>query len=247
MFRAILSGADLLKNSIPIIAEIIDEGMFTADQNGISLLSPDRTMVSVVDFRILSSAFDEYSVEGKEELWLNMANLSAVVKRLKGGDKLLLESTKNRLKIKVMSNGSRVFEIPLIEVRAEKPPIEQLAFPAKIEMNSGTLEEGVADAELIGDSVIMEAAPDSFRMSAKGDTSSVEFELKKGDEGLKSLEVKEAVRAQYPLDYLKKMIKAGKLSGNISVELGTDYPMRLIFKELDKIQLSFILAPRVQE
>ena len=42
MFRIVLSDVDLLKSSIPIISEIIDEGLFRVDQNGISLLSPDR-------------------------------------------------------------------------------------------------------------------------------------------------------------------------------------------------------------
>ena len=247
MFKAVLTNTDLLKNSIPIIAEIIDEGLFHVDQNGISLLSPDRTMVSVVDFRILSTAFEEFKAEGPQELGLNLANLAAVLKRVKGTSKVTLESEKNKLKIRIMGSGSRVFEIPLIDVKAEKPPIDQLEFPVVVELDSGVVEEGVSDAELIGDSVIMEASQNGFRMSAKGDVSRTELELKKGEEGLAKLEAKEAVKAQYPLDYLKKMIKAAKLSRRLSLEFGTDYPMRLVFKELDKIKLSFILAPRVQE
>ena len=46
---------------------------------------------------------------------------------------------------------------------------------------------------------------------------------------------------------LKKMIKAGKLSKNIVLEFGTDYPMRLSFRMLDKMSLQFVLAPRVEE
>lgn len=247
MFKAVLTDTDLLKNSIPIIAEIIDEGSFKVDQNGISLLSPDRTMVSVVDFRILSTAFEEFKAEGVQELGLNLANLAAVLKRIKGSGKVSLETDKNKLKIKIMGSGSRVFEIPLIDVKAEKPPIEQLEFPVSVELDSSIVDEGVSDAELIGDSVIMEATQGSFKMSAKGDVSKTELELKKGEEGLTKLEVKEAVKSQYPLDYLKKMMKAAKLTKRLSLEFGTDYPMRIIFKELDKIKLSFILAPRVQE
>ena len=59
MFKMVLSNTNLLKNSIPIIAEIIDEGVFKISHNGLSLLSPDRTMVSVVDLHIPSSAFEE--------------------------------------------------------------------------------------------------------------------------------------------------------------------------------------------
>ncbi len=63
MFRAVLAEPELLKNTIPIIAEIIDEGVFKLDSNGLSLLAPDRTMVAVVDFKLLSTAFEEWKVE----------------------------------------------------------------------------------------------------------------------------------------------------------------------------------------
>ena len=82
-FKITLSDVDLLKNSIPIIAEIIDEGVFKVAKDGISLLSPDRTMVSVTDLKLLSSAFDEYNVEADESIGLNMANFAALLKRLR--------------------------------------------------------------------------------------------------------------------------------------------------------------------
>jgi len=248
-FKITLSEIDLLKNSIPIIAEIIDEGMFRVAKDGISLLSPDRTMVSVTDLKLLSSAFDEYSVEAEESIGLNMANFAALLKRLKSGDRLTLESTgkSNRLKMTVRGNGIRTFELPLIDVKMEKPPIDQLQFNTKIELESGVVEEGIADAEIIGDSIVMEAAPESFKMHAKGDVSSAQLELAKEDKGLLKLESAQAAKAQYPLEYLKKMIKANKLAKQLVLEFGTDYPMRMSFKSLDKMSLSFILAPRVSE
>jgi len=248
-FKMKLSDVDLLKNSIPIIAEIIDEGVFKVAKDGISLLSPDRTMVSVTDLKILSSAFDEYNVEADESLGLNMANFAALLKRLKSGDKLALESTgkANRLKMTVSGNGIRTFEVPLIDVKMEKPPIDQLQFNTKVELDSSIIEEGIADAEIIGDSVVLEAGPESFKMHAKGDVSSAQLELAKGNKCLLKLDVKGAAKAQYPLEYLKKMIKANKLAKQLVLEFGTDYPMRMSFKALDKMSLSFILAPRVSE
>ncbi len=248
MFRIVLSDADLLKNSIPIIADIIDEGVFNFDQNGISLVTPDRTMVSVVDLKILSAAFDEYKIESPESLGLNLSNLSAVLRRAKSGDKVVLESEKgNRLKITLEGSGKRVFEIPVIEIKAEKPPVDQLNFGGKVEIETRVVEEGVADAEVIGDSVVFEVAPSGFKMHARGDVSSSMLELEKGHSSLLNLKADKSVKSQYPLDYLKKMIKAGKLSKQMSIEFGTDYPMRMNFRAIDKLNLSLILAPRVSE
>ena len=84
MFKIVLTDVELLKNTIPIIAEIIDEGVFKVDSNGISLLAPDRTMVSVVDFRLPSTAFEKYEVQADTSLGLNLANLvNYLTKQLK--------------------------------------------------------------------------------------------------------------------------------------------------------------------
>jgi proliferating cell nuclear antigen len=248
MFKLVLSDVDILRHSIPIMSEIIDEGLFRVDQNGISLLSPDRAMVAVIDFKILSTAFDEFKSQGEDLLGLNMANLAAVIKRVKSGDKIIMERAEggNSLKITIKGAGIRTFEVPLLDVKIEKPPVDKLAFTSKIELESSIVEEGISDADIIGDSVIFEASPSSFKMSAKGDVSSAHLELTKQDKGLLDLKVTANVKAQYPLEYLKKMIKAGKISEQMVLEFGNDYPLRLGFKSIDKMQLSFVLAPRVE-
>jgi len=249
MFRLELSSVDLLKNSIPIIAEIIDEGVFKINQNGMSLLMPDRAMVAVVDFKILSTAFDEYKVESEANLGLNLANLVAILKRVKSKDKMILEldDKSNRLNITIRGDGVRTFEVPLIETKTEKPPIDQLKFNSKIELHSDVFNEGIEDADVIGDSVILEADKGVFKMYSRGEISSTELAIEEKDRGLLKIETASNIKARYPLEYLKKMIKAGKLSKNLILEFGTDYPMRISFVSLDKMQLSFVLAPRVEE
>jgi len=248
MFKLVLADSEVIRNSIPIIAEIIDEGVFKIGQNGLSLLSPDRTMVAVVDFHIPSSAFEEFRVEGTKELGLNMTSLVDVVKRVKSSDKLIIQAGKeNTVNFLIEGKAKRKFELSLLDIHAEKPPIDQLKFHGRIELKSEVMEESIADADIVSDSVVLQAAPDSFRMSAKGDTTSVEVDLKKGDEGVASIEVHDKIRARYPMEYLKKMIKAGKLSDTVVLEFGTDYPMRLSFTAVDKVSLKFILAPRVED
>jgi len=248
MFKLVLSKVDLIKNSLPVIAEIIDEGVFRITSNGLSLLSPDRTMVAVVDFSIPSSAFDEFKVDADAELGLNMSSLVDVVKRIKSTDKVIIQSGKeNKVNITIEGNGRRKFEIALMDIQAEKPPVDQLKFTGKVEMNSQVLEEGISDADIVADSVVFNASPGIFRMMTKGDISSAELELKNGEEGLGSISVEDSIKSRYPLEYLKKMIKASKLSENVTLEFGTDYPMKMVFREMDRVNLGFILAPRVEE
>ena len=43
------------------------------------------------------------------------------------------------------------------------------------------------------------------------------------------------------------MVNGSKISERVTLLMDKDYPMRLDFKEVDKVQLSFILAPRVED
>jgi proliferating cell nuclear antigen len=249
MFKISLDNTDLLKNSIPIIAEIIDEGVFKVDSKGLSLLSPDRSMIALVDFHLLSTAFEDFKVTGENALGLNLANLVAVVKRIKTGDKVVLskDDESNVLQVVIKGKGTRRFEIPLLNIPTEKPPVEQLKFKGKIEIDSSILEEGITDADIVDDSIVFEGEPHAFKIWAKGDVNSSQLELKKGEEGLDKIEVLEPLRSRYPLEYLKKMIKASKFSDKVLLEFSNDYPLKMVFKDIDKIHLSFVLAPRVEE
>ncbi len=160
---------------------------------------------------------------------------------------LELAKDNTKLKITVEGNGKRAFEIPLLDIKDEKPPIDQLNFAGRVELESSIMEDGIADADIVGDSVIFEATPEFFRIYSRGDVSSAELEMAKKDSGMLKLHAPNTVRARYPLEYLKKMVKAAKLSKQTVLEFGNDYPMRLEFKAVDKAHLSFILAPRVEE
>ncbi|MCD6590878.1 MAG: proliferating cell nuclear antigen (pcna) [Candidatus Aenigmarchaeota archaeon] len=249
MFKITLNNPDLLKNTVPIIAEIIDEGVFKVDSNGISLVSPDRSMIAVVDFRLLASAFDEFNVIGEERIGLNLSNFVAVIKRIGSNEKVILrkEDNSNTLEITIEGKGKRTFEIPLLNVSVEKPPLDQLEFKGGVEVDANVLEEGISDADIVDDSVVFETSPELFKMWAKGDISSVQLELKKGENGLHKIEADGQIRARYPLEYLKKMIKAAKLANKVHIKYATDYPMKMEFKDMDKMNISFILAPRVEE
>ena len=250
MFELVLSEGDLLKNAIPIVADILDEGVFKINKNGISLISPDRSMISVVDLRIPATVFEKIEVEGEKLVGVNMSNLVLITKRIKSGSRIILRLANEKTLefiIEGRTGGRRKFSIPLIEVSTEKPPIEELTFKTKVEISSELLQEGIEDADIIDDSLVFEATPDKFKIYAKSETSANELEISKGEAGLKELNAPEITKARYPIDYLKKMIKARKFSDTAVIEFSTDYPLRLTFEEKDRIRMSFILAPRVEE
>ena len=143
----------------------------------------------------------------------------------------------------------RRFSIPLLQVsKRDVPDVEQLLkkFSANAEVSSSVLDQGISDAEIIADSVIIELSPDKLRMFAEGNNSKSELKLFKGTDTLTNLESKDLVSARYSLEYLKKMIKGSKITDNVKIMMGNDFPLRMVF-ENDNTFLGLILAPRVSE
>jgi len=248
MFRAVTSNPKILRDSIDTISQLIDEGMFRLKRDGIELVATDRAMVAVIDFKLASGAFEEYSCDTEKEIGLNLLNFLTILKRAGAGEKLILElKDDNKIEITLQGGSVRKFAIPLLEISKEEiPPVDQLEFGASMEIRASILEQGVADADIIADSVIFDLADGSMKMFAEGDSSKTELILEGGNESLISLNTKQPVRSRYPLDYLKKIIKASRLAPIAKIQLGTDYPMRIEFAG-NNISLRCILAPRVSE
>jgi len=248
MFRATLKEVSLLVNSISTIAELIDEGIFKLSKDGISLLASDRAMVAAVDFKISSSAFEEYEIDKEQSIGLDIPNFLSVLKRASAQDKATFNLQDSKLEIVLENSSRRRFVLPLLELSQEEMPrIDQLEFSTKAKINSDVLESGIEDAEVVADSVVFEASPSHFVMRAEGDISSTQLELEKGNKALAELKAAGSVKARYPLDYLKKMIKAAKLSDSVLLEWAQDYPLKMSFEVEGKLKLDFVLAPRVEE
>jgi proliferating cell nuclear antigen len=248
MFKASLNEPRIFVDSILTIGELIDEGIFKIDKNGINLKATDRAMVAAIDFKMLATAFDKFEVEEKLSIGLSITNFISILKRVKAGDKLAFELKDSRLEILIQNSSKRRFTLPLLELKEEElPQIEQLEFSCAAELKSDVLQAGLEDAEVVSDSVVISASPNKFSMIAEGDINRAELELEKGSEALLSINTKEETRARYPLEYLKKMIKASKISDKVKLEWGKDYPMKIGFKVEDKLSLNFVLAPRVEE
>ncbi len=248
LFSAKLSDPKIFVNAISTIGELIDEGIFNITKDGIDFIAADRAMVAVVDFKISSSAFEEFNSDSDQRIGLNITNLLSVLRRVGTDDKMILNVDGSKLEIKLQGNSKRRFVVPLLDITQDEiPPISQLEFPVKVEVKPHILESGIDDAEVISDAVIFETVKDKFIMRAEGDVSRAELELERGNESLLSLEASADVKSRYPLDYLKKMMKAAKIAESATIRLGQDYPMKLEFKSGDKASITFILAPRVSD
>ena len=244
--RLTLAEPSYLKESISIISDLVNEARFKITPNAIELVAMDPANVAMVVFKLLSSCFTEYDVKKDTEIAINLANLKQVLRRASSKDMLTLEMEENRLKIELKSNTTRTFNLPIIDLEEKDQKVPDLKFPVTIKTSSSILNEAVADVDVVGESVAFIAEPKKFTLLAEGDLNQAKIDMKEDETTKITMNGDERVKAKYSIEYLKKMINGSKLSDEVIIQFSKDYPLRLEYRTVDKVMLSFILAPRVE-
>ncbi len=235
-----------LKESVTIISDLVNEARIKVGKDGIELVAMDPANVAMVIFKLLSSAFTEYTIEGEMNIAINLNNLKQILRRAKPNDMVSLEIEDNKLKIQLRSESVRTFSLPIIDLIEKEQRIPQLTFPVSIETSSIYLNEAIEDSDIVAEAVSFMAEQSKFIVRAEGDLSSVNVEIKGSDDTKIRLDGNEKIKAKYSVEYLKKMIQGSKLAEKVKVQFNHDYPLKIDYSTIDKVMLTFILAPRVE-
>ncbi len=244
--RLVLTEPNLFKDSIGIISELVNEARFKITKNGMELIAMDPANVAMVIFKLLSSSFAQYDVKEDTQMAINLTNLKQILKRAKPNDTLTLETTEdNKLKIEMKAgDNKRTFSIPIIEFDEKEQRVPDLDFPVSIKITASMLQDSIDDVGIVAESVSFIAEPDKMTIQAEGDLSKAHIEIPQSSDTI--IKAVGKTRAKYSIEYLKKMIAGGKLASHAELFFNQDYPLKVEYKVVDKMMLSFILAPRVE-
>jgi len=235
-----LDNPKIFSEIVNIIAEMVLEVRIKVSKEGLSISAIDPANVAMILFNLPNTAFSQFEIENNEVLGVSLESLKAVLRRVKAGSILSLTREENELRLIIQDKVKREFNLALIDVESEEKPIPNLDFTSKIEMSSLDFSEAIEDCSVVADSCSFVSEPDKFAINAKGSLNSFKSEFT--DEV--NIQAQEA-NSKYSLEYLQKMIKATKLTDKAVINFSNDYPLRLDFNT-PVIQLSFILAPRVE-
>lgn len=245
--KLVLAEPKYLKESISVISELVNEARLKIKKDAVELVAMDPANVAMVIFKLLSSSFVEYKVDKEESIAINLSNLKQILKRAKHNDMVTIElEQSNRLRIQLNGETIKTFSIPIIELEEKEQRIPELTFSVKVQTNSSLLGEVIEDADTVAESVIFSVDRDKLNVHAGEEMNKAHIEIKSDDSTSIVNDAKGNVRAKYSIEYLKKMMGGSKLSDSVTLQFGKDYPLKLDYKAVDRMMLSFILAPRVE-
>lgn len=243
-----LAEPKFIKDSISTISELVSEARFQVTKDGLTLVAMDPANVAMVVFKLFSSCFVEYHIKEDVHLAINLANLKNVLKRIGATDLVTLSMTEDASKLVITISGktTRTFSLPLLDIDEREQKIPNLQFGLKIVLPTEELTAAIEDMSIVSDSLAFSCDGSVLQVTSKGDSTDAMVEIPSGNGVTIEADGEEKLKSRYSIEYLKKMVTAGKISNTVVLQFAKDYPLRLEYFEKDRVQLAFVLAPRVE-
>ena len=234
-----LQNPSLLSKAVDIISDLVTEVRIKVNEFGMSITAMDPANVAMVNFKLPKSAFAKFELDS-EVLGVNLDDFKRILKRCSNSGSLTLAKKENLLEISIKDKIQRNFTLNLIEIESEDKEMPALEFSSKVEIDSLDLVDSIEDCSVVADACGFIIEEGKFVVEAKG-LNSARSEFSSDEANIQA----ENCRSRYSLEYLQKFMKGAKISEKSLLKFAEDHPLRLDFRA-DNMELSFILAPRVE-
>jgi len=243
MFQA-RARAEVLKEVVNVVSTLVDEAKFTMNSDGLTLRAVDPAHIAMVDMTLGKDAFDEFKAD-ESEIGIDIDKLSQFLKLAKGGDMVDLKHDEDKRRLKIVV-GDITRHMSLIDTTGmSDPKVPNLDLPASVTVRSEDLMQGIKASETVSDHIALVATAEGFEMSCEGDMDQVQWRKAKKD--LIALEAPSIVRSLFPLEYFSNMLKSVSSGNEVTMQLGSDYPVKMVFKIAGgKGEVRYLLAPRIE-
>lgn len=243
MFHAKIK-SEALKGIVDVVSTLVDEAKFNINADGFDLKAVDPAHVAMIEMKVEKGAFEEFAAD-ETELGVDLDKIKEVLRLARSGDIIEMEQDEEKSRL-ILHVGNITRRMNLVDITGMSDPrVPNLSLPALVAVTSDELQKGIRAAESVSDHIALTATPEGFEMYSEGDTDSATLNLPK--DLLISLECDERVRSLFPLDYFSNMVRSIPAGSVVSINLGSDYPVKLEFEIADKKgSVRYLLAPRIE-
>jgi proliferating cell nuclear antigen len=243
MFKARMK-ADVLREVISVVGTLVEEVKLNISSDGLSLRAVDPAHVAMVELVLKAGAFEELKATACE-IGVDIEKFREMLKLARAGSALKLSHDEDKNKL-VVTIDNLTRRMSLVDTAGmSDPKVPNVNLPAKVSIKTEELNQGIRASESISDHIALIATPEMFELSAEGETDSVSLKLPK--DLLEALECKDTVKSLFSLDYFSNMVKSVGNAPSITLNLGTDYPVRIEFDLAGgEGHVKYLLAPRIE-
>ncbi len=233
---------------ISAIAKVIEEGVFVVDpEEGFRFRAMDPSHVVMVDLKFPRESFEEFEVEERVEVGVNLEDVAKILRRATKEDKLELSTADTKFSIAFKGRGYRRFVLPSLDISAEELPEPQLEFKATVRLMSDVYRDMIKDVELVGDVLKFVATQEEFRALSSSELGEAEIVFTRESGSLIDLAVEDGEQAaSYSLEYFTDFSGAARVADAITIRFSSDMPALIEHELPHGAKFSFLIAPRVE-
>nr|3LX2_A Chain A, DNA polymerase sliding clamp 2 [Thermococcus kodakarensis]3LX2_B Chain B, DNA polymerase sliding clamp 2 [Thermococcus kodakarensis]3LX2_C Chain C, DNA polymerase sliding clamp 2 [Thermococcus kodakarensis] len=248
-FEIVFDSAREFESLIATLEKFFDEAVFQVNMEGIQMRAIDPSRVVLVDLNLPEMLFSKYSVESEEAIAFDLKRFLKVLKLARSRDTLVLrKGGENFLEVGLLGDENTWFKLPLIDANTPEIEIPSLPWTVKAVVLAGALKRAVKAAKLVSDSIYFMATPEKLTFKAEGNDSEVRTVLTMEDPGLLDLEHKMTkAKSAYGVAYLEDILRSLADADEVIIRFGFDIPLLLKYMVRDAGEVSFLIAPRVEE
>jgi len=253
-FTLKLENSRILKGIVETLASIIDETEFRVTPKDFTISAMDPSRICLLKLSIKKENFDEYKCSKESKVGLNLDDLDKILKRSAANDSVEIDfnEAEQKIKIKMKREGvarTRTFSLALLDIDIEEIPMDNLLkieYPSKWVIEPDFLVEAIKDAEIYSEILNINASEgQGLIFSSSGQIGEMEYDLREDD--LIESNLSGTSTGAYSLTFLKAILKIASITEKLEISLKTDHPLKMIFNLLEGGELSYFLAPRVEE
>ena len=253
-FTLKLENSRILKGIVETLASIIDETEFRVTPKEFTISAMDPSRICLLKLAIKKDDFDEYDCSSESKVGLNLDDLDKILKRSTANDTVEIDFNEadQKIKIKMQREGvsrTRTFSLALLDIDIEEIPMDNLLkieYPSKWVIDTDFLVEAIKDAEIYSEILNINANEGKgLIFSSSGQIGEMEYDLNEDD--LIESQLKGSSSGAYSLTFLKAILKIASITEKLEISLKTDHPLKMNFDLLEGGELSYFLAPRVEE
>ena len=253
-FTLKLENSRILKGIIETLASIIDETEFRVTPKDFTISAMDPSRICLLKLVIKKDDFDEFTCDKESKVGLNLDDLDKILKRSATNDSVEIEfnEANPKIKIKMQREGTsrtRTFSLALLDIDIEEIPMDNLLkieYPTKWVIDPEFLVEAIKDAEIYSDILNIKAEENQgLVFNSSGQIGEMIYDLNEDD--LIDSTIAGTNNASYSLTFLKAILKIASITEKLEISLKSDHPLKMIFNLLEGGELSYFLAPRVEE
>jgi len=253
-FTLKLENSRVLKGIVETLASIIDETEFRVTPKEFTISAMDPSRICLLKLSIKKDDFDEYECSKESKVGLNLDDLDKILKRSAANDavEINFDEADQKIKIKMQREGvsrTRTFSLALLDIDIEEIPMDNLLkidYPSNWVIDTDFLVEAIKDAEIYSEILNMDANEGKgLKFSSSGQIGEMEYDINEDD--LLDSQLKGTSSGAYSLTFLKAILKIASITEKLEMSLKTDHPLKMNFDLLEGGELSYFLAPRVEE